>query len=692
MPVSRSLYKEYLCSRNAPLACDLPQKTVQEMAAARFCLECGFPVTLAEKVEVRGSRDTYRVVGLIGQRGLGRIYRCTQVSDNQPAVLKEYLLPNRCFNSEETRQHKESFVRVAAVAPADGKIQDFRLVTAWEAFADAQQPRCYLVSRGDTAALPTLRTYLRRVGSLDEWQVREILKQLLQTLQYLHGQKFSFPGGQVEQGIAHGNLSLDSLLVRETGSQRFVYLCDLYAVEQLFASPLEALHTPQSAEDLTALSQVAVELLAGRSDQVDDDLLDEGNWPSVTVEFRQWLRRLAGIETSFEDANAAAAALARLPEERASPQPLLPNGGEETGPPLKRWPVMLLGLLALVLVAVGLGWYVTRPIPTDGKLPTAQPLRGTFAEVNGVPTGTFVYGAEREGVWSFILRSRPESDLTVEERLNEPKPKVSLRYVPLVSADVRKGSAAIQAVADGKAAFAITSLLDTVDSSTLRYEPVAYDGLFVFVASSKKDRNLPKMLDGKLTLAQLQALYTGKIARWGQLDGPDLPVELFMPTEPEAIRLFEQRVLGDDPKLVAAFRTRTKQLQTGEMIQRIYNRFDSGQAGGIGFAIISKTFDQCLVFPLALPDGNGQPVQGLSGPGNIPVDPSVNLCNKVYKPDVVAFSSARYPLSYPLAVVYPWDDSLPLAGAKFAEMLKTLEGQRLLRGTGLVPLQPLPGD
>lgn len=690
MPVSRSLYREYPCSRNAPLACDLPQKTVEEMAGARFCLECGFPVTLAEKAEVRGSRDTYRVVGLVGQRGLGRIYRCIQVSDNQPAVLKEYLLPNRCFNSEETRQRKESFDRMAAIAPADGKLQDFRLVTAREAFADAQQPRCYFVSQGDTAALPTLRTYLQRVGSLDEWQVREVLKQLLQTLQYLHGQKFSFPGGQVQQGIAHGNLGLDSLLVRETGAQRSVSLCDLYTVEQLFASPPETSLTPRSADDLTALGRVAVALLGGWSDRAGDDLLDEGSWPSVTVEFQQWLRRLAGIEIPFEDAQAAALALARLPGERAADGGGS-NGGEEPEPPAPGWPVLLLGLLALLVVVAGLGWYVTRPAATGGKLSDPQPLRGTFAEVNGVPVGTFVYGAEKEGTWSFILRSRPESDLTAAEQLSEPKPKVRLDYLPLVSADVRKGSAAVRAVADGKAAFAITSLLDTVDRGDLGFEPVAYDGLFVFVASSKKDRNLPKLLDGKLTLAQLRALFTGEIVRWGKLGGPDLPVELFMPTEPEAIRLFEQRVLGDDPQRVAAFHAHTRRLQTGEMIQRIYNQFDSGQAGGIGFAIISKTFDQCLVFPLALPDRDGQPVQGLSGPGSRPVDPSVNLCTKVYKPDVVAFAT-RYPLSVPLAVVYPRDNSLPPVGAKFAEMLRTLEGQRLLRGTGLVPLQPLPGD
>jgi hypothetical protein len=56
------------------------------------------------------------------------LYAGEQVSDRQPVVIKEYLLPNRCFNSEETQHRQEMFLRVAGVSPADGKVQDFRLV------------------------------------------------------------------------------------------------------------------------------------------------------------------------------------------------------------------------------------------------------------------------------------------------------------------------------------------------------------------------------------------------------------------------------------------------------------------------------------------------------------------------------------------------------------------------------------
>jgi ABC-type glycerol-3-phosphate transport system substrate-binding protein len=43
-----------------------------------------------------------------------------------------------------------------------------------------------------------------------------------------------------------------------------------------------------------------------------------------------------------------------------------------------------------------------------------------------------------------------------------------------------------------------------------------------------------------------------------------------------------------------------------------------------------------------------------------------------------------------LVVVYPKDETRSDAGKKFAELLKTDEGQRLLSEAGLVPLRTLP--
>ncbi len=49
--------------------------------------------------------------------------------------------------------------------------------------------------------------------------------------------------------------------------------------------------------------------------------------------------------------------------------------------------------------------------------------------------------------------------------------------------------------------------------------------------------------------------------------------------------------------------------------------------------------------------------------------------------------SGRYPLSYPIAIVYSRNNDRPAIGEKFAALFKTREGQKLLSQTGLVPLE-----
>ncbi len=158
------------------------------------------------------------------------------------------------------------------------------------------------------------------------------------------------------------------------------------------------------------------------------------------------------------------------------------------------------------------------------------------------------------------------------------------------------------------------------------------------------------------------------------------------------MRQFEQIVLKDDPQQVALFKANVTPLSTTKTQQQIVADFDEKHIGNISFGILSKTWDQCAGYPLAIVDGNKPASQALVQLNGHSIDPTVNLCDKNYHLDVNTFKTGSYPLGYPLDVVYPKDNSRPPAGRKFAEILMTREGQRLLRKAGLVPLQPMPDN
>jgi ABC-type phosphate transport system substrate-binding protein len=682
------LYKEYKCSRNAPLSCDRPLQTSQEVPGAKFCLECGFPATLARNAEIKGSRGTYQVIDFLGMRGLGRLYSGIHMTDGQPVVIKEYLLPSRCFNDEETRQRKETFKRVAGVSLADGRNQNFRLIHPSEAIASSLGEGCYLIMKGVEAS-QTLSEYLMSNGAMDATQGREVLNQALQTLQFLHTQKLRLPSNQVQQGMAHGNLSLDSILIQvEKNQQFYIYLCDLAVWESLFEPPTVQPSKPQPQQDLAALGLVAFYLgVGGTVDRTSGKPLnpkDIEQFPNSDTHLKQFVNRLIGLNAPFENALSARKELLQLPKAGQSSSLAASKEPEEKE---KGWrkPWIFLGILALLLLGGGI-WYFLKRASISQKPEYGQwsSLLPHFFDVADVPIGEFPYTGEKDSTWSFILGSRPESDRTLEEIFSKPKPDITLSYQP--------SSEPIETVRNCKtqpckANFAMTSFkLD----GELESKPIAYDGLLVFVAHSQKNSNLPSSLQGKITLEQLRKIYTGEIKNWQELGGPNLLIKPYAPTEPEAVRQFQQKILQDDPQLIASYKVVTQPYteKTEKTIQGIVSEFDEGRSGIISFGILSKTWNQCNAYPLAI--GEIQPLLGSNGQK---INPGVNLCNKGYSLDVEAFKpdkTGHYPLSYSLFVVYPKNNSLPAVGSKFAEMLTTRQGQCLIKKAGLVPLQAIP--
>lgn len=711
-PVVEPFYLAYSCQQGNPLNCDQLQlqQIAQKSLEIKYCQECGFPSLLREKAEIRGNRGRYRVENLLTCRGLGRLYKGIQISDNQRVVIKEYLLPERYFNPEETTARKQAFVRLGGISSADGRVQDFRLSHPWEAIADANEERCYLVTKGKFDLYLTLGEYLARHGAMTESAVRQILNQVLQTLEFLHGQKYRFPSGQVQSGLAHGNLSLSSLLIDE--QQFFIYVCDLALWERLFDPSTTEIINYSPSQDLIALGYVGFYLLAGLTySSVDRQPLDPKNeqqWPSVNFTMKEFLLRLMGFSIPFESAEAARQALLKLPPEAPIAGIVVQGVSDEEKQVKKTRPLflfLLLGTLGLMLLGILL-WFL---VPKANEPTTASnelPLR-YIKDVSAIPSGNFTYTGEQKGRWTDLQSQKNlvAQNKTLPEELTTKQPKLQLIYQPESS-----NNQAFEKVISGEKEFAVTSLVNPVPLE-LESKEFAYDGLVVVVAFSysQRENSLPAALKGQITFEQLQKLYTGEITNWQDLGGPDLPVKLYMPDDTEAARIFEQRVLKDNDKINTFRNLQKKEDQAAlvtsswigivtrvansrEMLQRVIQDFEKAdskqQIGAITFSRLSQVFGQCSVYPLALIEAGSNPVQPLIQDNGKPVSPTTDLCNDKgsYHPNFQVFKDRSYPLSYPLAVVYPRDNSRPAVGSKFADMLRTQEGQQLLSKTGLVPL------
>jgi ABC-type phosphate transport system substrate-binding protein/serine/threonine protein kinase len=709
MPSSNSFYPEYPCSYNHPLNCDRPLQTSQELKGAKFCMECGFPATLSEKAEIKGNLGNYQINNYVGVRGYGRLYSGTQTKDKQPVEIKEYILPNRCFNQEETRYRQETFQRIGGIKLADSRIQNFRLVDTLEAIANEKSDRCYLISRKIEAS-QTLQEYLTHRGKMTAPQVRELLNQTLQTLEFLHSQKIRFPSGRIDTGIAHGNISLDSILIQISSSannqhnnqQFYTYLCDLAIWERLFIPPkITQPAPPDKEQDLASLGLVAFYLLAGRTtDYTSNQPLnprDNQQWSTTDQHLKQFIERLLGINTPFPSAEAARQALMQLPKEDHINDPSRFGEDEQQKPWFKKWTTWLI-ILFLLLLGGGIFAYFWSTITTKNecsKYLQWTKLKNNFQDVNNVPTGIFNYTGEKTSTWSSILKQKL-NNIDLEAILNNPtlKSPATFPYTPVNSLNLASLVQTEAAVTTEKQYFAITSLTNNL-LGDLDQKPIAYDGLLVYVEFRKKNNNTAQLLNGQITLEQLRQIYTGKITNWQQINNqlPSLRIKPFAPTEPEALIKFQEIVLKNDPQDIALFRANNTQTDTTKTLNQIRQEILQEQnTGVIGFGIISKIKGQCSVYPLAIIDGNNQPIQPLFRKlKRRPLKTSDDLCDHDdYFFNVETFQ--KYPLGYRTFVVYPKDNSLPPAGLTFAEMLTTRQGQDLLKQVGLVPLQPIPDD
>jgi ABC-type phosphate transport system substrate-binding protein len=719
----RSPYPEYSCKTDDPLGCHFPHTTIQQAPQAKFCSGCGFMVPLLENQEIRGRRGIYQVtrVGisqgnqLLRKRGMGRLYEGIRRNDNQAIVIKEFLLPNRCFKKLEDIQHRQgTFVSMANLTSADGRDRDFRLLIPWEAIADETERRCYLITQGNLEALPSLKNYLSEQGKMNNEQVKNLLDQVLQSLEFIHGQRFNFASGQIQEGLIHGNLSLESVLISVNQQNFFVYLTDLLLWEYLFYHPDMIIEDKTIADDLKATGEIGLGMLLGLA--TTGEALDPRNeqaWLGVDTHLKNFILQLLGIESPFPTANAAREVLRQLPKpqiEEFTPPKL--EADSEQSKRHRLWPWLVTP--AVLILVFGSGWLIrnliiksSQVVPITGELCCDME---SIQEVN-VPAGEFTYTTEKEGNVNYIFLTPIGGFPSLIDELQSLKSGLILDYKP-----VRTPQAVLQKVAGETANFGMINQIQTSTPSTVISKTVAYDGLLIvvpFTASTRKE-SLSQALQGKISFKQVQDLYTGKIKNWRELGGPDIPVKLYMPPDPFAIEVFEKKVLQDDA-IIAQFRSLMQQgmIEERETIPNmsdLQREFEHSNIGGISFGFASKIFGQCGGYPLALVESENwwlsflKKILFIDSSGVVPyvntvdgesITPKFDLCYDKggYRLATEQFQTQVYPLAFPVVVIYPLtnqDEPQYQIGQKFAQMLTTYEGQKLLQQRNLVPLPTQP--
>jgi ABC-type phosphate transport system substrate-binding protein len=677
------------------------------------------PATLSPGREIQGIRRRYQVERYLGDRCNGRIYLGRDILTLNNIIVKEYPLDRYLFSPQEIKERKKRFKGFAGFTLADGKNQDFRVIKPLEAIADTKEERCYLIFDEIVDQTYTLFKFLQESSRMSQQDVYLFLDQVLQSLQFLHSQKFRFPNGMVTVGLSHGNLSLNSLFFVKTSYSFLIYLMDLSLWEELFngSQKINTLFAKESSQkqDLKDLGEIAFALLMGNSELNTIDAKDENNWPDgVDFKLKGFIKNLIGIGDDFYDSAEIARqklskinvnSFSQIEEEEVSLEP-------EVEPKKKRnyrLIFIVLGVLGVFLLGI-LIWFFTNRGKQQEVIAT-DVFQSSLEEITGIPSGQFFYLTDENGVWRYVLTNKNllATGKSLEEEVKIIKPDLYLRYV-FSDIPVVKKLSFTPRDQEYPADFGVTTFINEFKTDfsyeKLEYQEFAYDGLVFFVAFSyaNREKGLPNALDGSISLEDLRKLYTGKIKNWKEIGGSDFPVEkLYISVDDEMVEIFKSRVL-QDPKSIQIFENLLKNKtadqpieiirlkNTTQTLQSIIGDFEQSQPiASIGFDSLSKVFGQCSVYPLAIADNKTKPISPLieTNSGQ-PITPKTDLCKKgSYTHNLEAFISRNYPLTYSLAVVYPRDNRQQPIGKKFAEILKSKEIQDLLQQTNLVPLQPL---
>ncbi|MBE9141293.1 hypothetical protein IQ254_29575 [Nodosilinea sp. LEGE 07088] len=629
-----------------------------------------------------------------------------------------------------------------------------------DAVCDRADHSCYLITKVPQETCP-LETYLAQRGTMTASQIRIVLDQVLETLQFLHNAcwiRFPLPGSeQLIKGIPHGNINLGSLSIRVLESQHsgmedqfFIYVTDLALWEHLFLPPgIDNLYSSGTASllnqkalknlkfrDLRHLCQVVCHLAGANfnSDGIPLELADETPWEALGDPMLwAYLRRLWNAEEL--SAEVALEELRSLPEpddatEETQPiESQLEEKGEDFWSPSR---LLLFLSVAGIFATAGFYWKNQPSNRSVAPLASSQPVQ-PVAHTTTLD-GAIEYQTEAGTAWGSALQklldqANSESDHSQSsESLQALLGTIELfGQSDFQQPEDLKGFSASESRASQKLAKSYSeianyirsgdidiglvkssSLGSSVAASGLKFEPVAYDGLAVFVpfGNPYRSRHSVGKLGHTIGIPELRQLYTG------DSDTPTFrgqPIKLYFPDDAVAIDLFKALVLNQNLVLIERFDRLHRAAQVrdrgrypiagadennepdirNDIYEKMLYEFESEGVVSLGFDQLGAMFNQCSVYPLAVkandPGGGRQdrriePIQPLRLDGGEPIHPTTDLCNA--KGSYWVEVSEAYPLAVELGLLFP---SQSPQGEALTHLLRTTDGQYLLSEAGLVP-------
>ena len=596
---------------------DLPynDKGLDSMALGAFSV-----LPLPESSILSGSQwYKYTIGQLVRDDQWVRWYFATNQAD-EPVIIQEYVLPNTEFSSAAIEERQTAFVQLINlninVLNGPGEGRDFRLLKLIEAFSPTVQYEtayCYLVAK-PLPGIP-LQEHLHHHGYWNSGDIREALRQVLQSLQFLHTScRIKFSNTHMERGIPHGNLSLDSLFIRQSdlagvNSDRrfFIHITDLLLWEHVIYPPVSPKFHSKISEssddvadkldDLKDLGRIGFQLAGCTVDSDQNDIVELRNGQAQTLVkddlLYHFLCRLMGKENPIKTVDDAIEILRKLPETSSSSDSQISSESLDKTPPRNLTTPWGLPAVVLALILMGAtAWLFLRNRPVSVSTTSTTPQNSKTNDQNNgqlylasasVPQQAIRYQIESGGVWQDAMWSQLLISSANQVRGEIQSSNNSDKLIPFI-AELKRRQPQLRWARSKESRFqSVRTILRFVRQSPqnvgfvrvseiqedaanskkydgLESQTLAYDGLAILVPfrdSHNVFSNVPEQLGGAISIDELKQLYTSD-----SLDNIKLrnkfSVQLHFPDESElvnqdTIRLFKEQILGNDDSLIRKF-------------------------------------------------------------------------------------------------------------------------------------------